>query len=108
VAWKRVNSSLRWSPHDFPKQIYLSKGQIVFFELESSVKETPHSHKEQWGTVLDGEMTLFIDGKAFRCGPGDSIFIPAGAIHYGVVYTPKVRTVEYFADVNRYKAKKPG
>jgi quercetin dioxygenase-like cupin family protein len=63
-----------------------------------------HTHGEQWGIVVEGEMELTIGGQTRRCGPGDSYHIPAGVEH-GAKFLTHFRAIDVFADVDRYKAK---
>lgn len=79
--------------------------QVVFFELDEGMNVPPHHHGAQWGIVVEGEMDLTIDGKTKRYGAGDSYYIPAGAVH-GAVFLTRVRAIDVFADVDRYKPKK--
>ena len=87
---------------------WLSQGldhQIVFFEIEPIGEIPPHSHGEQWGIVVEGEMELTIGGETKRLGPGDSYHIPAGVVH-GAKFLTHFRAIDVFADAARYKAKK--
>ncbi len=87
---------------------WLSQGpdhQIVFFEIEPIGEIPPHSHGEQWGIVVEGEMDLTIGGETKRYGPGDSYHIPAGVVH-GAKFLTHFRAIDVFADSDRYKAKK--
>lgn len=79
--------------------------QIVFFEIEPIGEIPPHSHGEQWGTVVEGEMELTIGGQAKRYGAGDSYHIPAGVVH-GARFLTHFRAIDVFADVDRYKPKR--
>lgn len=78
--------------------------QVVFLEIESHGSVSPHSHGAQFGIVLEGELSLSIEGKTQKYRKGDTYFIPAGAVHQAEfhMYT---RTVDFFAEPNRYKTK---
>ncbi len=78
--------------------------QVVFFDIDPIGEVPPHSHGDQWGIVVEGEMELTIDGTTRRLGPGDSYFIPAGATH-GAKFLSHFRAIDVFADADRYKAK---
>ena len=78
------------------------RGQAVFFEIEAGAEIPPHSHGDQWGVVLDGEMELTIGGETRRYRPGDSYFIPAGTVH-GARFPTRVRVFDLFADAQRYQ-----
>lgn len=88
-------------------QAWLSQGddhQIVFFEIEPTAKITPHSHGAQWGILVEGEMSLTIEGRTERLKPGDSYFIPDGAKH-SAIFHRFCRVIDVFADKDRYKTK---
>jgi quercetin dioxygenase-like cupin family protein len=78
--------------------------QIVFFDIDPIGEIPPHSHGEQWGIVVEGEMELTIGGTTKRYGPGDSYHIPPGVEH-GAVFLSHFRAIDFFADTQRYKAK---
>ena len=78
------------------------RGQAVFFTMEAGSEVPLHSHGDQWGVVLDGEMELTIAGQARRYRPGDSYFIPAGTIH-GARFPVRTCVLDLFADLQRYK-----
>ncbi len=78
--------------------------QIVFFDIEPVGEVPPHSHGEQWGVVVEGEMELTIGGEKRRCRAGDSYYIPAGVVHSARFLTP-VRVIDVFADSDRYRTK---
>ena len=76
--------------------------QVVFFDIDPIGSIPPHSHGEQWGILVEGELELTIDGQTKRYGPGDSYHIPAGAVH-GAKFLSHVRVIDVFADVDRYR-----
>ena len=78
--------------------------QVVFFDIEPIGEVSEHSHGEQWGFVIEGEMELTINGvkKVYR--KGDHYHIPAGAPH-SAVFKTQAKVVDVFADMNRYRAK---
>jgi len=78
--------------------------QVVFFEIAPGQAVPPHSHGEQWGIVVEGEMELTIGGETRRCGPGDSYHIPAGVEH-SAKFLSHFRAIDIFADANRYAVK---
>jgi quercetin dioxygenase-like cupin family protein len=78
--------------------------QIVFFDLPPGQEIPLHSHGEQWGIVVEGEMELTISGDTQRYAPGDSYHIPAGAVH-GAKCLSHLRAIDVFADADRYAAK---
>ncbi len=78
--------------------------QIVFFDIDPIGGIPPHSHGEQWGIVVEGEMELTIGGETKRYGPGDSYHVPAGVVHSAKFLT-HFRAIDVFADGDRYKPK---
>ena len=78
--------------------------QVVFFEIEPIGEIPLHSHGEQWGIVVEGEMDLTIGGETKTYRPGDSYHIPAGVEH-GATFLTHFRAIDVFADADRYKPK---
>lgn len=76
--------------------------QVVFFDIDPIGEIPPHSHGEQWGVVVEGQMELTIDGQTRRYGPGDTYNIPAGATH-SARFLSHFRAIDVFADVDRYQ-----
>lgn len=79
-------------------------GQVMFLIAEQQVQIPPHSHGDQWGIVIDGQMELTIGDKTETFRQGDSYFIAAGTVHQAILYQG-FRALDYFADKNRYKTK---
>lgn len=79
--------------------------QVVFFDIDPIGEIPEHSHGAQFGVVLDGEMSLTIDGETRRCGRGDTYFIPAGAVHGAVVHS-RLRAIDFFDEPARYSPKR--
>ena len=65
-----------------------SNGTIATFELFVPAKvglaAPPHSHDHYEESIygVDGVLTWMVDGKRFDVGPGESLCIPRGAVHY--------------------------
>ena len=78
--------------------------QLVFLDIEPIGKVPLHSHGEQWGVVLAGEMLLTVGGETRRYGPGDWYHIPAGVEH-GAEFLSRFQALDYFADRDRYRAR---
>lgn len=55
--------------------------QVVFFVFEEGVSFPDHSHCDQRGVVISGEMTMEIDGKTNLYQSGDSYEVPEGVVH---------------------------
>ncbi|HQO19288.1 MAG TPA: cupin domain-containing protein [Acidobacteriota bacterium] len=77
-------------------------GLVLFNESDIEATVPEHSHGEQWGIVIDGEIELTIGGTRRTYRPGDTYFIPSGALHKATIH-PGFRAVDYFADKGRYK-----
>ena len=78
--------------------------QVVFFDIEPNASIPEHSHGEQWGVVVDGESELVVDGVKKICRKGDTYHIPAGVPH-SVTFRTRFKTIDFFAEANRYKPK---
>jgi hypothetical protein len=76
-------------------------GQVLFNEADVELTVPQHSHGDQWGVVIDGQIDLTIGNytQAYTCG--DTYFIPAGTPHQAKIY-PGFRAIDYFADKDRY------
>jgi len=78
--------------------------QVAFFEIEPIGSIPEHSHEEQWGIVVEGEMDLRLGSETRRCRAGDSYHIPAGTPHAATFLT-RFRAIDVFASPTRYRAK---
>jgi quercetin dioxygenase-like cupin family protein len=63
-----------------------TNGSVAMFEFIVPVGArvpVPHSHKRYDETIygIEGVITFTVEGKAVRIGPGESLFIPRGAVH---------------------------
>lgn len=76
----------------------------IFWEATQDTKVPEHRHGDQWGVVLEGEMTLVVGGKSRRCRRGDEYFIPAGTPHSADLKAG-ARVIDFFDDPDRYRAK---
>ena len=55
--------------------------QVVFFVFDEGVSFPDHSHCEQQGILISGEMTIEIDGQTNLFQAGDSYRVPEGVKH---------------------------
>lgn len=78
--------------------------QLAFFDLPAGGEVPPHSHGDQWGILVQGEMDLTIDGATRRLGPGDWYRIPAGVEH-SARFVTRVQVLDLFADTDRYRTR---
>jgi len=79
-------------------------GQLVFFQILKDVELPPHSHKGQWGTVLEGMVKVTVSGSTQVHSAGGSYCIPAGAIHSAKLVAG-TKIIEFFEEPDRYKEK---
>lgn len=86
---------------------YLNQGennQIIFMEFEKDVELPEHYHEAQWGIVLEGKITLNIDGKEKTYQKGDRYFIPKDTKHSGKIYAGYA-DMTFFNQKDRYGIK---
>ena len=81
-----------------------ANGQLVFFQVLKDVELPPHSHKGQWGTVLEGKVELTVGGLTQVHSTGSSYYIPAGAVHSAKLVAG-TKLIEFFEESDRYKQK---
>jgi len=81
--------------------------QIAFFDIDPIGAVAEHTHEEQWGIVVEGEMSLTIGGVTKVYRQGDSYRIPAGVPH-GATFASHFRAIDVFATATRYRAKGRG
>lgn len=80
------------------------QGLLVFFQVLKDVELPAHSHKGQWGTVLEGRVELTVGGETRIHGPGSSYYIPAGVVHSARV-PAGAKVIEFFEEPDRYRLK---
>ncbi len=76
-------------------------GLAILFEFLNDFTLPPHSHLGQWGTVIEGSVTLTIDGETQTYLPGQSYNIPAGVVHSGEI-TAGTKALDVFEENDRY------
>ena len=76
--------------------------QVLFFQIQKPGSVPEHSHGAQWGIVVQGELTLVIDGVQGVYKKGDVYYIPAGSPHSAIFNSP-CKVIDFFADVDRYR-----
>jgi len=55
--------------------------QVVFFRFDEGVSFPDHSHCEQRGMIIEGEMIIEIDGQSNLYQTGDTYRVPGGVKH---------------------------
>ena len=63
-----------------------------------------HSHKGQWGTVLEGQVEITIGGETRLHGPGSSYYIPASVVHSAKA-AAGAKVIDFFEEPDRYQLK---
>lgn len=88
---------------------YLSQGkdqQIIFMEFSEDIDLPEHSHRAQWGFVIDGKLDFKIGDAEIRTySKGDYYYIPDGARHSGRIYAG-LMVMDHFDQPDRYGVKK--
>lgn len=79
--------------------------QVVFFDIQPVGEVPPHSHCNQWGFMIEGEMSLTIGGETKTYRKGDWYYIPAGVEH-SATFSTRVHVMDIFDAPDRYKPKK--
>lgn len=94
----------------FPSDVVVSyvfpseHGLVVFFEFFKEMELPLHSHKAQWGTVLEGSITLTIGSDTREYRAGDTYSIPSGVEHGGTI-TAGTKVIDIFEESDRYPVK---
>lgn len=77
-------------------------GQLVFFDISRDVEIPAHSHKGQWGVVLEGQIEMTIAGETRTYGPGDAYYVPPGVVHSARV-PAGTKALDFFEEPDRYR-----
>jgi len=74
----------------------------MFYEVDEDVVVAAHRHGPQWGVVLEGEMTMEIEGVKRVYRRGDTYYVPDGAEHTAWI-SAGYKGIDVFADATRYR-----
>jgi quercetin dioxygenase-like cupin family protein len=91
----------------FPEEIVTTSairsdaGVMVLFTFHQDAALPAHAHKGQWGTVVEGEVHLTIDGKTTIYRKGESYNIPSGVEHSVKVPAGTI-ALDIFEEPDRY------
>lgn len=77
--------------------------QLVFFLFDEGVSFPDHSHCEQRGMVVSGEMLMEIDGETNLYEAGDFYVVPTGVSHRASFSRPTF-VIDLSDAPDRYKA----
>ncbi len=86
---------------------YLSQAethQLLFMKFDKDIYLPEHSHRGQWGIVLEGKIELTVEGKTQTYSKGDRYFIPEGVKHSGHIFAGYA-DITFFDEPGRYKIK---
>ena len=91
------------TPYTKVKEIIVNPGQKLSYQS--------HDRRQEWWVVVQGTLTVILDGKAFEIIKGSSIHIPINAKHRMInntesdVKVVEVQTGSYFGedDIIRYE-----
>jgi len=76
----------------------------TFWEALDDAVVPEHSHGDQWGIVVEGELSLTIGRETRMYRRGDEYFIPAGTPHSARL--PRgLRVIDVFDDPDRFRAR---
>lgn len=65
------------------QRVYGQETSIMFAERGPGYHTRPHQHDaEQMNYILSGEIWFYVDGRGYRCKPGDLMRIPRNAVHW--------------------------
>jgi quercetin dioxygenase-like cupin family protein len=81
-----------------------AQGQLVFFDISRDVEIPAHSHKGQWGVVLEGQVEMTINGETRIYGPGGCYYVPPGVVHSARVQAG-TKAIDFFEEPDRYRLK---
>jgi quercetin dioxygenase-like cupin family protein len=79
---------------------------VVFLDIDPVGTIPPHSHGNQWGIVVEGEMELTIGDETRRYRPGDRYYISAGVVH-SATFLSHCRAIDVSAESARYRTISP-
>lgn len=65
------------------QRVYGNETSIMFAERGPGYHTRPHQHAaEQMNYILSGEIWFYVDGRGYRCKPGDLMRIPKDKVHW--------------------------
>jgi quercetin dioxygenase-like cupin family protein len=75
---------------------------LSFSEVPAGAPGAIHSHPhEQMIVVLSGKIDIIVDGKAYRIGVGDVLWVPGDVPHGGMGLDEPCRMVEIFTPARK-------
>jgi len=65
------------------QKVFGSQTSLMFADRASGYHTKPHRHDaEQFNYIVSGEIWFFVDGRGYRCKPGDIMRIPRNKVHW--------------------------
>ena len=87
--------------------VWLDSGMLGVVDLEPGAEVPLHSHPhDQLGYVVEGEITMTVDGVTETWGPGVGYAIPGGVEHAGVAGPAGCRVIDVFVPLRSEYAEK--
>jgi len=80
-----------------------TNNQILYMYFEKDVMLPEHSHKAQWGIVLEGQIELTANGHTKTYQKGDRYYIPENTVHSGRIFAGYA-DMTFFNEAHRYQA----
>ena len=76
--------------------------QVVFFVFDEGVSFPDHSHREQKGLVISGEMIIEIDGESNLYQAGDHYRVPEN-VNHRAVFSEQTVLIDMSDGPDRYR-----
>jgi quercetin dioxygenase-like cupin family protein len=83
------------------RAIASDQGLMAMFFIHKTVELPEHAHKGQWGTVIEGQLDLTVEGETTVYTPGMNYDIPSGARHSAVAHEGSA-ILDIFEEADRY------
>jgi len=76
--------------------------QILYMYFEKDVLLPEHSHRAQWGIVLEGQIEITANGNTHIYCKGDRYYIPENTAHSGKIFAGYA-DMTFFNEADRYE-----
>jgi len=80
------------------------RAQVIFYELPEGSTAAEHVNCDEWGLVIEGQVSVTMNSETTTYGTGETFFIPDGVPH-SLVNHPGVVGITVFDDPARFPAK---
>lgn len=75
--------------------------QVIFYEIPDGSSAGEHVNCDEWGVVIQGHVSVTMNGETRKYGAGETFFIPEGVPH-SLVNHPGVVGITVFDDAERF------